>query len=173
MMPTIEAMIPKARATSGNIITPTMPAEKPIPAFSAAAASEAPRIMAPMFSAAVDSKRSAPRPAQSPTLSPDQVGDDGRVARIVLGDAGLDLAHQVGADVGGLGVDAAAELGEERHEGGAEAVADDEQRDLGRLARRPTRADQGVEAARRRAGSWPRRAGRRPRRRAARSAARR
>ncbi len=29
-----------------------------------------PRIMAPTFSAAVDSKRSAPRPAQSPTLSP-------------------------------------------------------------------------------------------------------
>ena len=29
-----------------------------------------PRIIAPMFSAAVDSNRSAPRPAQSPTLSP-------------------------------------------------------------------------------------------------------
>ena len=70
MMPTIEAMIPKARATSGNIMTPTMPAEKPMPCFSAAAASDAPRIMAPMFSAAVDSNRSAPRPAQSPTLSP-------------------------------------------------------------------------------------------------------
>ena len=29
-----------------------------------------PRIIAPMFSAAADSKMSAPRPAQSPTLSP-------------------------------------------------------------------------------------------------------
>ena len=66
----IEAMIPKARATRGNIITPTIPAEKPSPARSAARAREAPRIMAPMFSAAVDSNRSAPRPAQSPTLSP-------------------------------------------------------------------------------------------------------
>ena len=46
----------------------------------------------------------------------DEVGDDGRVARVVLGDARLDLADEVGADVGGLGVDAAAELGEERHE---------------------------------------------------------
>ena len=46
----------------------------------------------------------------------DEVGDDGRVARVVLGDAGLDLADEVGADVGGLRVDAAAELGEERDE---------------------------------------------------------
>ena len=46
----------------------------------------------------------------------DEVGDDARVARVVLGDARLDLADEVGADVGGLGVDAAAELGEERHE---------------------------------------------------------
>ena len=57
----------------------------------------------------------------------DEVGDDRRVARVVLGDAGLDLADQVGADVGGLGVDAAAELGEERHEAGAEAEADDQE----------------------------------------------
>ncbi len=55
----------------------------------------------------------------------DEVGDDGRVARVVLGDAGLDLADEVGADVGRLGVDAAAELGEEGDEGGAEAEADD------------------------------------------------
>src|SRR3546814_4027805 len=39
----------------------------------------------------------------------DVVGDDRRVAGIVLGDAGLDLADQVGADVGDLGEDAAAE----------------------------------------------------------------
>jgi hypothetical protein len=44
----------------------------------------------------------------------DVVGDRGRVARVILGDAGLDLAHQVGADVGGLGVDAATHAREER-----------------------------------------------------------
>ncbi len=51
----------------------------------------------------------------------DIVGDDGRVAGIVLGDSGLDLADQVGADVGGLGEDAAAETGEDRDQRGAEA----------------------------------------------------
>ena len=61
----------------------------------------------------------------------DEVRDDARVARVVLGDARLDLADEVGADVGGLGVDAAAELGEEGHEAGAEAEADDEERRLG------------------------------------------
>ena len=46
----------------------------------------------------------------------DEVRDHARVARVVLGDARLDLADEVGADVGGLGVDAAAELGEEGDE---------------------------------------------------------
>ena len=65
----------------------------------------------------------------------DEVRDDARVAGIVLGDALLDLADEVRADVRGLGVDAAAELGEERHERGAEAEADDEERRVvGRLA---------------------------------------
>ena len=54
-----------------------------------------------------------------------EVGDDGGVARIVFGDAGLDLADEVGADVSGLGVDAAAELREERDERGSEAEADE------------------------------------------------
>ena len=43
----------------------------------------------------------------------DVIGDDGGVARVVLGDAGLDLADQVRADVSGLGVDAAAHAGEQ------------------------------------------------------------
>ncbi len=43
----------------------------------------------------------------------DVVGDGGRVARVVLGDAGFDLADQVGADVGRLGEDAAADAGEQ------------------------------------------------------------
>jgi hypothetical protein len=54
----------------------------------------------------------------------DVVGDDGRVARVVLGNAGLDLPHQVGADVGGLGVDAAAEAGEDGDQRAAEGEPD-------------------------------------------------
>ena len=51
------------------------------------------------------------------------VGDGGGVARVVLGDAGLDLAHQVGADVGGLGEDAAADAHEHGQQGATEAEA--------------------------------------------------
>ena len=54
----------------------------------------------------------------------DVVGDHGRVAGIVLGDAGLDLAHQVGADVGRLGEDAAAKAGEHGDQRATEAEAD-------------------------------------------------
>ena len=50
----------------------------------------------------------------------DVVGDGGGVARIVLGDAGLDLADEIAADVGALGEDAAAEAGEDGDQGGAE-----------------------------------------------------
>ena len=60
----------------------------------------------------------------------DEVGDDRGIAGIVLGDARLDLADQVGSDVGGLRVDATAELREQRDEGGAEPEADDEERRL-------------------------------------------
>ena len=63
-------------------------------------------------------------PAQSPTLSPTLSAIVGRVARIVLGNAGFDLADQVGADVGALGEDAAAETGEDRDQRGAEAERD-------------------------------------------------
>ena len=48
------------------------------------------------------------------------VGDHRRVARVILGDAGLDLADEVGADVGGLGEDPAAETREDRDQRGAE-----------------------------------------------------
>ena len=51
------------------------------------------------------------------------VGDGRGVARVVLGDALLDLADQVGADVGGLGEDAAADPHEHREQRGAEAEA--------------------------------------------------
>ncbi len=54
----------------------------------------------------------------------DVVGDGGGVARVVLGDAGLDLADEVAADVRALGEDAAAETGEDRDERAAEAERD-------------------------------------------------
>ena len=56
------------------------------------------------------------------------VGDGGRVARVVLGDAGLDLADEVGADVGRLGEDAAADSQEQREQRAAEAEADEDRR---------------------------------------------
>ena len=54
----------------------------------------------------------------------DVVRDRRGVARIVLGDAGLDLADQVAADVGRLGVDAAAHAHEKRRQRAAEAEPD-------------------------------------------------
>ena len=51
----------------------------------------------------------------------DVVGDGRRIARIVLGNAGLDLADEVAADVSTLGEDAAAETGEDRDQRSAEA----------------------------------------------------
>jgi hypothetical protein len=58
------------------------------------------------------------------------VGDHRRVARIVLGDAGFDLADEVGADVGALGEDAAAQSREDRDERAAEAEPDERMDDV-------------------------------------------
>ena len=69
----------------------------------------------------------------------DVVGDDRGVAGVVLGDSGLDLADQVGADVGGLGEDAAAETREDRDQRGAERQRDervDHGAVIGRVIRR-------------------------------------
>ena len=68
----------------------------------------------------------------------DVVGDDGGVAGVVLGNSGLDLADEVGADVGGLGEDAAAETREDRDQRGAEGERDERVDDgavIGRIAR--------------------------------------
>ena len=54
----------------------------------------------------------------------DVVGDHRRVARVVLGNAGFDLADEVRADVGALGEDAAAESREDRDQRAAEREAD-------------------------------------------------
>ena len=58
----------------------------------------------------------------------DEVGDDGGVAGVVFRDAGLNFADEVGAHISGLGIDTAAELGEEGDKAGAEAEADDKMR---------------------------------------------
>ena len=52
------------------------------------------------------------------------VGNHGGVARIILGDAGLDFAHQVGAHVGTFGEDAAAQTREDGDQRGAEGKTD-------------------------------------------------
>ena len=54
----------------------------------------------------------------------DIVSDGGRIARVILGNAGFDLADHVATDVGALGEDAAAETGEDRDQRGAEAQRD-------------------------------------------------
>ena len=59
---------------------------------------------------------------------------------------GLDLADEVRAHVGGLRVDPAAELGEERDERGAEAEADDEERRDGRPVEPAERREHAVDA---------------------------
>ena len=74
----------------------------------------------------------------------DVVGDRRGVARVVLGDAGLDLADEVGADVGRLGEDATADSHEHREEGGTEAEALE---DLGCVALVDEDDDRGAEQA--------------------------
>ena len=86
----------------------------------------------------------------------DVVGDRGGVARVVLGDAGLDLADQVGTDVGGLGEDAAAHAHEHREQGGAEAEALEH---LGRVALVEEHDDRGTEQAQAHGGHADRAAG--------------
>ena len=58
----------------------------------------------------------------------DVVGDRGRVTRVVFGDAGFDLADEVGADVGRLGEDAAADSQEQREQRAAESEPDEDRR---------------------------------------------
>jgi hypothetical protein len=77
----------------------------------------------------------------------DIVGDHGRVAGVVLGDAGLDLADEVGADVGGLGEDAAAETGEDGDERRAEGERDERVDDFAAVGRLAGDLDEIVEQA--------------------------
>ena len=72
----------------------------------------------------------------------DIVRDRGGVARIVLRDAGFDLADQVAADVGALGEDAAAETREDRDQRCAEAERDERVDDLAAFRVEAERAGQ-------------------------------
>src|SRR5205814_9702932 len=76
----------------------------------------------------------------------DQVRDHGRVARVVLGNARLDFADEVGAEIRGLRVDPAAELSEERDERRAKSEPDDRERSLLRMIE-PTVRDEHDEDA--------------------------
>jgi hypothetical protein len=82
-----------------------------------------PRMSAATSVTAYDSNRSAAMPAQSPTLSPTLSAMVAALRGSSSGMPCLDLADQVGADVGGLGEDAAADTHEHREQGGAEAEA--------------------------------------------------
>ena len=75
----------------------------------------------------------------------DVVGDRGRVARIILRDARLDLADEVAADVRTLGEDAAAETGEDRDQRGAEAERHHGVDDGAAVGRELQRVDQEAE----------------------------
>ena len=83
----------------------------------------------------------------------DVVGDHGRVARVVLGDPGLDLPDEVGADVGGLGVDAAAEPREDGDQRATEGEADEV---VDRRARASCRASRSGPSSSRRRRAGPR-----------------
>ena len=88
----------------------------------------------------------------------DIVGDHGRIARIVLGDAGFDLADEVGADIRTLGEDAAAKAREDGDQRGAEAER--HQRLDGRARIEAEMLQDEVVDRRRRAGRGRRPAGR-------------
>jgi len=75
----------------------------------------------------------------------DVVGDHGRVARIILGDSGLDLANQVGANVRGLGENSAAETREDRNQRRAEGKSDERVDHLAVVGREALHADEEVK----------------------------
>ena len=55
----------------------------------------------------------------------DVIGNDGRIARIIFGNAGFDLADQIGTNVGALCENAAAKAGKNRNQRSAEREADE------------------------------------------------
>jgi len=80
---------------------------------------------------------------------PDVVRDRCGIERMVLGNARLDFADEVGADVGRLRIDAAADTGEERDRGRTEGKTGDDGDHLADrlLVRADCRGENGKEAA--------------------------
>ena len=75
----------------------------------------------------------------------DIVGDGRGIARIILRDAGLDLADEVAAHIGALGEDAAAKAGEDRDQRCAESERHERVDDGAVVGRQMPRADQIAE----------------------------
>ena len=120
MMPMMEAMMPKARAYQRE--------EHPRRAEDAVQRRAQHHRADILRGGGFEQVRAAPR-AIAHVVS-HKVGDDGRVPRVVLWNTRLDLAHEVGAHVSGLRIDAAAQLCEKRHQRCAEAETDDQPRRL-------------------------------------------
>ena len=78
-----------------------------------------------------------------------EVGDHACIARVILWDPLLNFADEVGANVSSLCIDTATELGEERNERCAEAVADDEERRLCWALKSAEEDEDGVHAEQR------------------------
>ena len=100
--PTMVAMRPKARARRGKRMPPM-----PKTGIEGDARGSWPRRSRPPC----DLEEVGPAARAVAHVVAHEVGDHGGVPGIVLGDARFHLAHEVGAHVGGLGVDAAARAG--------------------------------------------------------------
>ena len=61
------------------------------------------------------------------------VGNHRRVARVIFGNAGLDLAHQIGTYVSALGKDASAQTGKNRNQRGAKGKTNQRVKQLGQV----------------------------------------
>ena len=116
-MPTIEVITPTARTNSGNIT----PADR---AGLAAGVGRRTQDQRGDQRHLVGLEQVGGHPGAVPDVVTDVVGDRRRVARVVLGDALLDLPDEVGADVGRLGEDAAADPHEHREQCAAEPEPD-------------------------------------------------
>ncbi len=78
----------------------------------------------------------------------DIIGDRRRIAGIVFGNAGFDLADEIGADIGALGENAAAKAGENRDERRAETERDQRVDRLAAVRRMAERPGENVKISR-------------------------